>query len=40
MNQILEQYQLEQGGKVIDENGAFVVDVPMNLDYVTTNEFW
>ena len=36
---ILEQYQLEQGGKVIDENGAFVVDVPMNLDYVTTNEF-
>jgi hypothetical protein len=36
---VLEQYQLEQGGKVIDENGAFVVDVPMNLDYVTTNEF-
>ncbi len=36
---ILEQYQLEQGGKVIDENGAFVVDVPMNLDYVSTNEF-
>jgi hypothetical protein len=36
---ILEQYQIEQGGKVIDENGAFVVDVPMNLDYVTTNEF-
>lgn len=36
---VLEQYQLPQGGKVIDENGAFVVDVPMNLDYVTTNEF-
>ena len=36
---ILEQYTLPQGGKVIDENGAFVVDVPMNLDYVTTNEY-
>ena len=36
---ILETYDLPQGGKVIDDNGAFVVDVPMNLDYVTTNEY-
>lgn len=36
---ILEEYQLEQGGQVIDENGAWLVDVPMNLDYVITNEF-
>ena len=36
---ILEQYRLQNGGKVIDENGAFVVDVPMNLDYVVTNEY-
>ena len=35
----LETFDLEQGGQVIDENGAFVVDVPMNLDYVVTNEF-
>jgi hypothetical protein len=36
---ILEEYKLINEGRVIDENGAFVVDVPMNLDYVTTNEF-
>ena len=36
---ILEEFKLEQGGKVIDENGAYVVDVPMNLDYLSTNEF-
>ena len=36
---ILEQYKLQNGGKVIDENGTFVVDVPMNLDYVVTNEY-
>ena len=36
---ILEQFDLPQGGKVIDENGAFVVDVPMNMDYVITNEY-
>lgn len=36
---ILSQYNLQNGGKVIDENGTFVVDVPMNLDYVVTNEF-
>ena len=36
---ILETYQLEDGGKVIDENGTWLIDVPMNLDFVYTNEF-
>lgn len=36
---ILEQGTLPQGGKLIDNDGVWVVDVPMNLDYVTTNEF-
>jgi len=36
---ILEQFALESGGKVIDENGVFLVDVPMNLDYLITDEY-
>jgi len=36
---ILEEYKLEQGGKCIDENGTWLIDVPMNLEYVTTNEY-
>jgi hypothetical protein len=36
---VLEQYSLPNSGKVIDENGSFVTDIPMNLDYVVTNEF-
>jgi len=36
---VLEQHQLPNGGKVIDDQGTFVTDVPMNLDYVVTNEF-
>jgi hypothetical protein len=36
---ILEEYELENNGNVIDENGAWLVDLPMNLDYVITNEF-
>jgi len=36
---ILEQYPLPSGGKVIDENGAFVLDLPMNLDYLITDEY-
>lgn len=36
---ILESFELESGGKVIDENGAWMIDVPMNLDYYITNEF-
>lgn len=35
----LEQFDLEQGGQVIDENGTWLIDLPMNLDYVVTNEF-
>lgn len=36
---ILEVYQIEQEGKVIDPDGTYVLNVPMNLDYVFTNEF-
>ena len=36
---ILEEFKLENGGKVIDDDGTFLIDVPMNMDYVTTNEF-
>lgn len=36
---VLETYALDSGGQVIDDNGAWLLDVPMNLDYVTTNEF-
>ena len=36
---ILEEYKLENGGKVVDGDGAWLVEVPMNLNYVTTNEF-
>jgi hypothetical protein len=36
---ILEQYRLEEDGKLIDSDGVWLVNVPMNLDYVTTNEF-
>jgi hypothetical protein len=35
----LETFDLEQGGQVIDENGTWLLDVPMNLDYLITNEF-
>jgi hypothetical protein len=38
-NPILEQYELEQSGNVIDENGTWLVEVPMNLEYIITNEF-
>jgi hypothetical protein len=36
---ILEEHKLENGGRVIDEDGTWVTDIPMNLDFVTTNEF-
>jgi len=36
---VLEQYQLEDGGNVINDNGAWLIDLPMNMNYVTTNEF-
>mgnify|MGYP003111951215 FL=1 len=35
---VLERFDIN-GGYTIDENGAFLVNVPMNLDYVITNEF-
>jgi len=36
---ILEVLELENNGNVIDENGTWLLDVPMNLDYIVTNEF-
>ena len=38
-NPILEQYTLEQSGNVIDGSGSWLVELPMNLDYLVTNEF-
>jgi hypothetical protein len=35
----LERFDLDEGGQVIDDNGTWLVEVPMNLDYVVTNEF-
>ena len=35
----LELFTFENGGQVIDENGTWYINLPMNLDYVTTNEF-
>jgi hypothetical protein len=35
---ILEEFRLENEGKLIDENGTWVVDLPMNLDYEYTDE--
>lgn len=36
---IIEEFKLDNGGKVIDENGVWVTEVPMNLDYVYTDEY-
>lgn len=36
-NQI-EEFSIE-GGRVIDDNGAWAFQIPMNLDYVVTDEF-
>jgi hypothetical protein len=38
-NPVLEQYQLEQSGNIIDGNGVWLTELPMNLDYFVTNEF-
>jgi hypothetical protein len=35
---ILEEYRLDNDGKVIDQDGTWVTEVPMNLDYVYTDE--
>ena len=36
---ILEIFSLPEGGNVIDDDGTWLVEVPMNLDYVVTDEF-
>jgi len=36
---VLEQYNLENNGNLIDDAGTWLIDLPMNLDYLTTNEF-
>jgi hypothetical protein len=38
-NPVLEQYQLEQSGNIIDGDGTWLTELPMNLDYFITNEF-
>jgi hypothetical protein len=38
-NPILEEYQLEQSGNIIDGTGVWLTELPMNLDYYITNEF-
>jgi hypothetical protein len=38
-NPILEEYKLEQSGNVIDGDGTWLVELPMNLDSIITNEF-
>jgi hypothetical protein len=38
-NPILEEYKIEENGNIIDGNGAWMTELPMNLDYVITNEF-
>ena len=35
----LETFSFADDGKIIDDNGAFVVNVPMNLDFLSTDEF-
>jgi hypothetical protein len=36
---VLETHELDEDGKVIDTDGAFLINVPMNLNYIVTNEF-
>ena len=38
-NPILEVHQLEQSGNIIDASGTWLTELPMNLDYLITNEF-
>ena len=38
-NPFLERYEIEKNGNVIDENGAWLIELPMNLEYLVTNEF-
>lgn len=36
---VLQRHYLSNGGRVVNENGAFLVHLPMNLDHVITDEF-
>ena len=36
---VLEEYELENNGNVIDYDGTWLLDTPMNMDYIITNEF-
>ena len=36
---ILEEFKLPNNGKVIDGDGSYLVNLPMNIEYVYTNEF-
>jgi len=36
---ILEQFSFDGGNDVIEPDGSWLVDLPMNLDYVSVNEF-
>ena len=36
---VLERYYFSDGGRVIDDTGAFLVHMPMNLDHIITDEF-
>ena len=36
---ILEQYVFEQNGNIIDGDGVWLTELPMNLDYYITDEF-
>jgi len=36
---ILETHELDEDGKLIDGDGTFLINVPMNLNYIITNEF-
>lgn len=35
----LESFELQNAGQVIDGDGTWLIDLPMNMDYVITNEF-
>jgi hypothetical protein len=35
----LETMAIEEGGKCINDDGTWLIDIPMNLDYVYTDEF-
>jgi len=36
---ILEEYKFQEGGNIINDDGVWMTDLPMNLDYIITNEF-